>query len=218
MRAELESALRDASSEAERAFGSAEVYIEKLVERPRHIEIQVIGDQHGNLVHLGERECSIQRRHQKVIEECPSPAWSTIQPEMREKWARRPLRRSRGRLLQRRHGRVSGRRAGNFYFLEMNTRLQVEHPVTELVTGLDLVHLQVRHRRRGAASVHAGGHPLAGLRDRVPHLRGGPEQRIPALYPVASPRWSVRTVPGFRLDSGMYPGVGSADRVRPAAR
>jgi len=140
---DLESAWRDASSEAERAFGSPEMYVEKLIERPRHIEIQVIGDRHGNLVHLGERECSIQRRHQKVIEECPSPL-VTQHLDMREAMGNAAIAAARSAGYYN-AGTVEflvdqDRR---FYFLEMNTRLQVEHPVTELVTGLDLVRLQI---------------------------------------------------------------------------
>src|ERR1035437_6750001 len=140
---ELESAFRNAASEAERAFRNAEIYVEKLIERPRHIEIQLLGDQHGNMVHLGERECSIQRRHQKVAEECPSPLVEQ-HLEMRQAMGEAAIRAARAAGYYN-AGTVEflvdqDRR---FYFLEMNTRLQVEHPVTELVTGLDLVRMQV---------------------------------------------------------------------------
>ena len=139
---ELPSAFEAAQSEAASAFGNSEIYLEKVVDRPRHIEIQVFADTHGNYVHIGERECSIQRRHQKVIEECPSPINDA---DLRERMGEAALRIAKT---------VDYVGAGTveflfsdttreFYFLEMNTRLQVEHPVTELVTGLDLVREQV---------------------------------------------------------------------------
>jgi len=141
---ELESAIRDATSEAERSFRSGEVYIEKVIEQPRHIEIQIVGDHYGNLVHLGERECSVQRRHQKIIEECPSPLVSA-NPKMRAEMGEAALRIARAAGYYN-LGTVEflAEDDGSFHFLEVNTRLQVEHPVTELVTGLDLVQLQIR--------------------------------------------------------------------------
>ena len=142
--ADLESAMRAASSEAERAFGSGEIYLEKLIERPRHIEIQVLGDEHGHLIHLGERECSIQRRHQKIVEECPSPL-VLAHPELREQMGEAALRiAAAANYFNAGTLEFLADQHGNFYFLEMNTRLQVEHPVTELVTGLDLVQWQIR--------------------------------------------------------------------------
>jgi acetyl/propionyl-CoA carboxylase alpha subunit len=139
----LAAAFRDASSEAERAFGNPAIYVEKLIDRPRHIEVQLMGDRQGHIIYLGERECSLQRRHQKIMEECPSPLVEA-HPEMRRAMGEAAVRvaRSAGYYNA---GTVefladAGR---NFYFLEMNTRLQVEHPVTELVTGLDLVRLQL---------------------------------------------------------------------------
>lgn len=141
-KAELKSAYEGARSEALRSFGDDEVYIEKFIENPRHIEMQVLADEHGNTVWLGERECSIQRRHQKVMEEAPSPL---VDPEMRERM---------GQIAVRVARTAGYTNAGtveflcdqqkNFYFLEVNTRLQVEHPITETITGLDLVHLQLR--------------------------------------------------------------------------
>jgi 3-methylcrotonyl-CoA carboxylase alpha subunit len=132
-------AVRGAKREAEASFGDGSVFLEKLIEDPRHVEVQVIGDSEGNVLHLYERECSIQRRHQKVVEEAPSPALS---PELREAMCAAAVRLSR-EAGYRNAGTVEFLLDGeDFYFLEMNARLQVEHPVTELVTGLDLVHLQ----------------------------------------------------------------------------
>jgi len=204
---ELDSAFTAASSEAERAFGSGEVYLEKLIERPRHIEIQLLADEHGNCVYLGERECSVQRRHQKVIEEAPS---AVVSPE---------LRRSMGEAAVRLALDAGYTNAGTveflvsgagtpheaFYFLEMNTRLQVEHPVTELVTGLDLVRLQI-----GVAE----GRPLP-LRQQEIQIRGhAVECRIYAEDPdngfMPSPGKITRLLqpqgPGIREDSGVYEG------------
>jgi acetyl-CoA carboxylase, biotin carboxylase subunit len=139
---ELANALRTATREAEAAFGNGDVYIEKYLESPRHIEFQIIGDHHGNVVHLGERECSIQRRHQKLIEEAPSPALSD------------KIRKKMGSVVVDAAKAVQYTNAGTFeflmdkegkfYYMETNTRLQVEHPVTEMVTGIDIVKEQIR--------------------------------------------------------------------------
>ena len=140
--AELASALESARREAKNAFGDDAVYVEKYIERPRHVEIQVLGDTHGNMLHLGERECSVQRRHQKMIEEAPSVA---VSPELRQRMGAAAVAAAKAA------GYVNAgtcefllAKSGEFYFLEMNTRIQVEHPVTELVTGIDLVQWQLR--------------------------------------------------------------------------
>lgn len=200
---DLASAYRAASSEAERSFGSGEVYLEKLIERPRHIEIQLMADEHGNCLYLGERECSVQRRHQKVIEEAPSAVVSEdLRRRMGEAAARLAL--SAGYVNA---GTVEFLvdAEQNFYFLEMNTRLQVEHPVTELVTGLDLVQMQIRV---------AMGEPLK-LKQEEVQLRGHAiECRIYAEDPennfFPSPGLITRLVqpggPGIREDCGVYAG------------
>ncbi len=138
---ELENAFRTASHEAEKAFGNPSVYIEKCLEQPRHIEIQVVGDRHGNVVHFGERDCTIQRRYQKLVEESPSPV---ITPEIREAMGAAAVKGAKGV-----HYVGAGTieflldKNKNFYFMEMNTRIQVEHPVTEEVLGIDLLKLQI---------------------------------------------------------------------------
>ena len=202
---DLPAALRDAASEAERAFKSSEVYIEKLVINPRHIEIQVLGDEHGHLIHLGERECSIQRRHQKVIEECPSPLVSAT-PGMREAMGAAAVKAAKAAGYTN-AGTVEFLvdESGAFYFLEMNTRLQVEHPVTELVTGLDLVHWQLRI---------AAGEPLTLQQEDISWRGWSIECRVYAEDPDAgflpSPgrmrELSRPSGPGIRLDSGVYSG------------
>jgi acetyl-CoA carboxylase biotin carboxylase subunit len=202
---DLAAAFRDASSEAERAFGDAAVYVEKLIERPRHIEMQLLGDHHGHLIHLGERECSLQRRHQKIMEECPSPLIEA-HPEMRTAMGEAAVGIAHAAGYYNAgtiEFLVDTRR--NFYFLEMNTRLQVEHPVTELVTGLDLVRLQLEI---------AAGEPLLLTQEAV-ELRGAAmECRIYAEDPdndfFPSPGRITHldrpSGPGIRLDSGVYPG------------
>ncbi len=199
---ELPSAFRDASSEALNAFGDGRMYIEKYLENPRHIEIQVFGDHHGNVMYLGERECSIQRRHQKVIEEAPSPivdqAMRAAMGAAATKLAKAGGYANAGTL----EFLVDAKK--NYYFLEMNTRLQVEHPVTECVTGLDLVKMQIRI---------AAGEPLPARREIVP--RGHAiECRVYAEDPdnnfFPSPgKILARRVPngpGIRMDEGVYPG------------
>jgi acetyl-CoA carboxylase, biotin carboxylase subunit len=194
-----------ASSEALRAFGDGRIYVEKLIENARHIEIQILGDRHGNMVHLGERECSVQRRHQKVIEESPSPLMARI-PDLRERMGEAAIRAaSAAGYFNAGTVEFLADNVGNFYFLEMNTRLQVEHPVTELVTGLDLVRLQVEI---------AAGARLPFGQERVT-LRGAAiECRIYAEDPAnnffPSPgrieQLAEPAGPGVRVDSGVYAG------------
>ncbi len=202
---ELESAMRGAASEAERAFGSAEVYLEKLIERPRHIEIQVLGDEHGHIIHLGERECSIQRRHQKVVEESPSPL-VLANPELRHRIGEAALKIARAANYSN-AGTLEflADQQGNFYFLEMNTRLQVEHPVTEWVTGLDLVRWQIRI---------AAGERLTLQQSDVRWHGSAIECRIYAEDPENNffpcpgriEQYAEPAGPGVRVDGGVYSG------------
>ncbi|MBZ5706746.1 MAG: acetyl-CoA carboxylase biotin carboxylase subunit [Acidobacteriia bacterium] len=202
-REQLKSALEGAQSEALRSFGDGEVYIEKAIVNPRHIEMQVLADEHGNTVYLGERECSIQRRHQKVLEESPSPI---VGPDMRRRMGEVAVRVAKAAKYTN-AGTVEFLvdQEKSFYFLEMNTRLQVEHPVTELITGLDLVHLQIRI---------ASGEKLPFTQEEV-RIRGHAiECRIYAEDPDNNYFPSPGTItlllapsgPGIRRDSGMYEG------------
>jgi acetyl/propionyl-CoA carboxylase alpha subunit len=169
--AKLDEEVARARSEGERSFGDGRLYVERFVERPRHIEVQVLGDRHGEVVHLFERECSVQRRFQKIVEESPSPG---ISPEERERICAaaagiaRAARYSNAGTVEFVHG------GGDFYFLEMNTRLQVEHPVTEMVTGIDLVAEQIRV---------AAGQPLRLTQDDIRPRGHAVELRLYAESP-----------------------------------
>ncbi|HKP73137.1 MAG TPA: biotin carboxylase N-terminal domain-containing protein, partial [Pyrinomonadaceae bacterium] len=170
---DLASAFANAQSEAAAAFGDSSVYLEKAVERPRHIEIQIFADAHGNCVHLGERECSIQRRHQKVIEECPSPIDdATLRARMGA--AAVEIARAANYVGAGTVEFLVSDVTREFYFLEMNTRLQVEHPVTELVTGIDLVREQI---------MVAAGQPLSFTQDEVEWRGHAVECRVYAEDP-----------------------------------
>lgn len=201
---ELEGAFNSARSEAQAAFACADVYLEKLVSRPRHIEIQVLADAHGNAIHLCERDCSIQRRHQKLVEEAPSPA---LTPELREQMGEAAI------MAVKATDYVNAGTVeflldedNKFYFMEMNTRIQVEHPVTEQITCTDLIKEQVRI---------AAGEPISFM-DRVPlePLGHSIEFRINAEDPEKSFMPSPGTItalewpggPGVRIDSHLYTG------------
>ena len=198
---DLETAIRAAKNEAKSAFGDDAVYIEKYLSTPRHIEIQVIADEHGNVAHLWERDCSLQRRHQKVFEEAPSPALNQAQRE------------EIGMIVARAVAKFGYRGAGtmeflyedgNFYFIEMNTRLQVEHPVTEMITGIDLVREQIRI---------ADGKKLSFSQEDVMLVGHAIECRINAEHPetfTPSPgtitEFHAPGGPDVRLDSAAYAG------------
>jgi acetyl-CoA carboxylase biotin carboxylase subunit len=192
-----------ARNEAGAAFGDDSVYLEKYLTRPRHVEVQVLGDQLGRIVHLGERDCSIQRRHQKLIEEAPSPA---LNPELRERMGAAAVKGARA-IEYVGAGTIEFLLAedGTFYFMEMNTRIQVEHPVTEMTTGYDLVKEQIRA---------AAGLPLTIAPGPVEHRGHCIECRINAENPERdfSPSPGVINVfhppggPGVRLDTHVYAG------------
>jgi len=199
---ELTEAWDTARAEAEKAFGNAEVYLEKYVEEPRHIEFQIFGDRHGNLAHMGERECSIQRRHQKLIEEAPSTA---LDAALRSEMGEAALRSARA------VGYVNAGtveflldRSGRFYFMEMNTRLQVEHPVTEEVTGIDMVKEQIAvaagERLSFAGSPLAPrGHAIEFRINAEDPVRFTPSPgRITSFHPPGGP--------GVRVDTAVYQG------------
>lgn len=190
-----------AQGEAEAAFGNGGVYLEKFIERPRHIEFQILADSHGHVIHLGERDCSIQRRHQKLLEEAPSPF---LNPKLRQKMGEAAVKAAKSinyvgagtvEFL------VDG--SGNFYFMEMNTRIQVEHPVTEMITGLDLITEQIRIAQGEKLSltqsqVNLNGHAIEcriNAEDPDQNFRPHPG-RISAYLPPGGP--------GVRIDSHVY--------------
>ncbi|QEX16167.1 acetyl-CoA carboxylase biotin carboxylase subunit [Hypericibacter terrae] len=200
-RAEMSEALSLARSEAKANFGNDAVYMEKYLDHPRHIEIQILADAHGNVVHLGERDCSLQRRHQKVLEEAPSPALNAAQRQKVGEIATSAMR----RLGYRSAGTIEFLfQDGEFYFIEMNTRLQVEHPVTEMITGIDLVREQIRV---------ATGAPLSFRQEDITFTGHAIECRINAENPdtfAPSPgRVTDYHAPGglgVRVDSALYSG------------
>jgi acetyl-CoA carboxylase biotin carboxylase subunit len=199
----LQAGLKAARQEAEKAFKDGSVYLEKYIEQPRHVEVQILADSHGNVIHLWERDCSLQRRHQKLVEESPAP---NLPPAVREQMCQAAVRLARLAgyqnagtcefLVDRQH---------RFYFIEVNARIQVEHPVTELVTGIDLVREQIRL---------AAGESLPIRQEEVCQRGVAIECRINAEDPAAdfrpSPgvitRWHAPGGPGVRLDSHVVPG------------
>src|SRR5438094_133860 len=199
----LQSGLKAARQEAEKAFKDGSVYLEKYIEQPRHVEVQILADGHGNVVHLWERDCSLQRRHQKLVEESPAP---NLPAEVRAQICESAV-----RLVKMAGYQNAGTceflvdKQHRFYFIEVNARIQVEHPVTELVTGIDLVREQIKI---------AAGEPLSFTQEQIPHRGVAIEVRINAEDPAAdfrpSPgtvtRWQVPGGPGVRLDTHVVAG------------
>lgn len=198
---DLKSAVQAAKAEAEKAFGNPEIYIERYVEEPRHIEIQVFGDNHGNVVHLGERDCSIQRRHQKLVEESPSPA---IDEKKRKQICDDAVKAAKS-VGYSGAGTIEFLldKNGNHYFMEMNTRIQVEHTVTEMVTGLDLVKKQLKvasGENIDFSGVKSTGHAIE-FRINAENWENGflPSPGMVSMY-------SPPGGPGIRVDSHLYTG------------
>tara|TARA_Y100001968_G_scaffold137531_1_gene125674 strand:- start:923 stop:2266 length:1344 start_codon:yes stop_codon:yes gene_type:complete len=200
---QLETLFKAAQGEAEAAFGNSGLYMEKFIDFPRHVEVQILADKYGNVVHLGERDCSVQRRHQKLLEESPSPA---LDAELRVRMGEAAVSAAKS-INYEGAGTVEFLldRNGNFYFMEMNTRIQVEHPVTEMVTGIDLISEQLRI---------AGGEALT-ISQKDINLRGHSiECRINAEDPAHNFRpcpgritgWLPPGGPGVRIDSHVYTG------------
>ncbi len=198
---QLRSAVVTASNEAQAAFKNGDLYLEKLVQRPRHVEVQILGDLHGNILHLGERDCSIQRRHQKLIEEAPSPA---VDEDLRRRMGEAAVRLAKA-VDYSSAGTIEFLldEDGNFYFMEMNTRIQVEHPVTEMVTGLDIVKEQIRIAsgeplRFRQSDITIRGHAIecrVNAEDPARNFAPTPG-KIMALHPPGGP--------GVRLDTHIY--------------
>ena len=199
----LKEAFQTASSEAQNAFGDGSMYLEKYIENPRHIEFQILGDQYGHIIHLGERDCSLQRRHQKVLEEAPS---SVLSEALRIEMGKVAVRAAQAVGYQN-AGTVEFvlDQSGNFYFIEMNTRIQVEHPITEMITGIDLVKEQIRI---------ASGKPIHLTQEDVQIKGHAIECRINAENPKQGFRPCAGTVKalylpggrGVRIDSALYEG------------
>jgi acetyl-CoA carboxylase biotin carboxylase subunit len=198
---DLAEAVRTARREAEAAFGDSRVYLEKFIEHARHVEIQILGDEHGNIIHLGERECSIQRRHQKLIEEAPSPV---VDETLRQKMGDIAVNAARS---------VNYHSAGtmefvldknkNFYFLEMNTRLQVEHPVTEMVTGVDIVKEMLRIASGRRLRYEQSDIQVKGWAIECRILAEDPRNNfMPSIGRIIG--LTTPTGPGVRVDSGIY--------------
>ncbi len=200
---QLETLYKAAQGEAEAAFGNAGLYLEKFIDRPRHVEVQILADRHGNVVHLGERDCSIQRRHQKLLEESPSPA---LDPTLRDRMGAAAVAAAKS-INYEGAGTVEFLldRNGSFYFMEMNTRIQVEHPVTEMVTGIDLIAEQLKI---------AGGEPLKLKQEEIKLNGHAIECRINAEdashnfrpSPGRITGWLPPGGPGVRVDSHVYTG------------
>ncbi len=195
-------AFKLATAEAKAAFGNGEVYMEKYLSHPRHIEIQVLADAHGNVIHLGERDCSLQRKHQKVLEECPSPALNANERKKIGETVCKAMR----KLKYRNAGTVEFLyEDGEFYFIEMNTRLQVEHPVTEMVTGLDLVREQIRIANGGELDITQKDITFSG---HAIECRINAEDSV--TFAPSPGRVNGYHIPGglgVRIDSGLFAGA-----------